>query len=111
MDNDIYKAPKATLVEKPKAKKSLSILCWVMSLISFLMLLPIGISHGSGSYYAFGFSLSIIIMAYVLSIPFYLFRYFRSPNPRRVLYLILLTLFILITIPELLMLTSGQQLK
>ena len=91
MKSNIYSTPKAELasqvVEDIPSKKIRAIF-WLASIISVLVLFPIGLSKNEGVAYAIGFGFGGMLMAAILSIPFYLFRYFRRPNPKRILFII-----------------------
>ncbi len=104
MNIDPYEAPLSDLDKDPgklKPNHALRILCWLVTLLSFGIFFRIGVSHNSGEVYAFGYGLAAIISAVTVSLPFYLFRYFRRPNPKRFLYVILVSLFTLTSIPTL----------
>lgn len=96
MSKEIYSAPDSS-VDTPIAEKGpnliLRILCWAVSILSVVVLYPLGLKEEQSVPYAIGFGFGGIVLAAIISLPFYIFRYFRRPNPRRAVYLFWLLFF------------------
>lgn len=98
-----YKSPESSLdletsQEKQKPNLILRVLCWLVSMISFIVCFKLGQKHQVSMAYSIGYGISVMVMTFAILLPFLLFSYFRKPNPKRVVYLfvtVLLTFFIL----------------
>ena len=110
MEETIYESPDSTLIEgtdTQAAKLGIRIACWASCVVSFLVLLPVGVSHDSGAFYSFGFGVSGVVASGVVSLPFYLFKYFRKPTPKRVVFLVVLVAYTIASVPLLLKVANA----